>query len=107
MIAVLIAPEYWWMRCAKRIQFDVFISASGYYGNGDDAIRTESDIVGDDFLASVCKDWEAEAQKATAFGVRSKSTYRNCIRKRWRGNGKMPLQWFVGGPVGNGRQYMS
>ena len=91
---------------------DVFISASGsgYYGNGEDAIRTESDIVGDDFLASVCKDWEAEAQKATAFGVRVVNPRIGIVLERDGGAmEKMipPFQWFVGGPVGNGKQYMS
>ena len=91
---------------------DVFISASGsgYYGNGEDAIRTESDIVGDDFLASVCKDWEAEAQKATAFGVRVANPRIGIVLERDGGAmEKMipPFQWFVGGPVGNGKQYMS
>ncbi len=39
-------------------------SATGYYGFRDDAMVTESDPPGDDFLARVCHDWEAEAMKA-------------------------------------------
>lgn len=43
----------------------VLISASGigYYGNDLKKTCTESDSFGNDFLASVCVDWEAEANR--------------------------------------------
>ncbi len=91
---------------------EVFISASGsgFYGNGGDTIRTEKDGVGDDFLAEVCKDWEAEAQKATEFGVRVANPRIGIVLEKDGGAlEKMipPFQLFVGGPVGDGKQYMS
>lgn len=90
----------------------VFISASGsgFYGNGGDNIRIETDPVSDDFLAQVCKDWEAEAQKATEFGVRVANPRIGIVLEKDGGAlEKMipPFQFFVGGPVGNGKQYMS
>src|SRR3990170_6634117 len=44
----------------------VFISASavGYYGASGDESKTESSPAGDDFLAHLCEDWEAEAVRA-------------------------------------------
>lgn len=91
---------------------EVFISASGsgFYGNGGDTIRTEKDSVGDDFLAEVCKDWEEESQKATEFGVRVANPRIGIVLEKDGGAmEKMipPFQFFVGGPVGDGKQYMS
>jgi uncharacterized protein (TIGR01777 family) len=93
-------------------QPEVFISASGsgFYGNGGDSIKTESDQVGDDFLAEVCKDWEAESQKATEFGVRVANPRIGIVLEKDGGAmEKMipPFQLFVGGPVGDGKQFMS
>src|SRR5688572_26161607 len=44
----------------------VFLSASavGYYGSRGDDTLTEESAPGDDFLATVCRDWEAEALRA-------------------------------------------
>src|SRR5580700_5886093 len=51
----------------------VFISASaiGYYGNRGDEILNESSAGGTDFLAKLSKDWEAEALRAQASGIRT------------------------------------
>jgi len=50
----------------------VLISASaiGYYGNRGDEVLTESSEAGQGFLAELAKEWEAEAMKAEALGVR-------------------------------------
>ncbi len=45
-------------------------SAIGYYGFHQDEFLDENVPVGADFLALVAEQWEAEAQKAEAFGVR-------------------------------------
>ncbi|GAB5407840.1 MAG: TIGR01777 family oxidoreductase [Balneolaceae bacterium] len=86
-------------------------SASGIYGNQGDTVLDESaSIDDDDFLAKVCIDWEAEAQKAAEFGVRVVNPRIGIVLEK---NGgaleKMltPFQFGVGGPVGNGKQYMS
>ena len=46
---------------------DVFISASaiGWYGETGNRAVSESDRPGDDFLAAVCKGWEAASDLAT------------------------------------------
>lgn len=91
---------------------EVFISASasGYYGDQGDQVVDEHHKAGDDFLARVCMDWETESQKASAFGVRVVNPRIGIVLEEGGGAlGKMitPFQFFVGGPVGNGKQYMS
>ena len=50
----------------------VFVSASavGYYGDAGERRLTESSESGSDFLATVCRDWEAAALPAQNLGVR-------------------------------------
>lgn len=48
----------------------VSASAIGYYGERGDEVLTESSAPGRGFLVDVCKGWEAEALRATDFGVR-------------------------------------
>ena len=48
----------------------VSASAIGYYGDRRDEVLTEQSPPGDDFLASLCVRWEAEAICATEFGIR-------------------------------------
>ncbi len=91
---------------------EVFISASasGFYGNQGDIILDESFGVSQDFLAQVCKDWEQESQKASEYGVRVVNPRIGIVLEK---NGgaleKMlpPFKMGVGGPVGDGKQYMS
>ena len=45
-------------------------SAAGYYGDGGETEKTETSGPGDDFLAHICRDWEAEAGKAAEKGAR-------------------------------------
>ena len=87
----------------------VFVSGSavGYYGPCGDEIVVEDTRAGSDFLAHVCVQWEAEAQKA---GDRTRVV---CIRTGLpleRDGGALPAMlppfWFgAGGPLGSGRQY--
>jgi len=48
----------------------VCASAVGYYGASQTATFVEASPPGDDFLARVCADWEAEAERAAEFGAR-------------------------------------
>ena len=45
-------------------------SAIGYYGTSEVAVFEETSSPGNDFLAQVCQDWEAEALKVEELGVR-------------------------------------
>lgn len=91
---------------------EVFISASasGIYGDNGDIIQTEDSEISDDFLAEVCVKWEAESRKAEELGVRVANPRIGIVLEK--GGGALekmipPFQFFVGGPVGNGKQYMS
>lgn len=63
----IVESIYWWGR-----KPEVFISASafGFYGDKGENLVEENSTKGKDFLAEVCLDWEAEANKAKEFGVR-------------------------------------
>lgn len=91
---------------------DVFISVSGsnIYGDHGDQILDEEAQIANDFLAEVCKKWEAEAQKATNLGVRVINPRMGIVLEKGGGALKQmipPFQFFVGGPIGSGNQYMS
>lgn len=90
----------------------VFVSASGvgHYGmkTGSNVID-ESAPVGDDFLATLTQDWENAARPAAEAGARVVHPRFGLVLGRRGGlYGKLaPLfKSFVGGPVGDGEQYM-
>lgn len=90
----------------------VFVSTSavGIYGNREDEDVTESSKEGNDFLATVCKDWEDAAMKAQAFASRVVIIRVGVVLGRGGGALKKMLPIFKlggGGPLGTGRQYMS
>jgi uncharacterized protein (TIGR01777 family) len=96
-------------RTKKNPAFLLNASAVGYYGPRGDELVTEESGPGRDFLAGLCADWEEEAKKAEAHGVR-------VIRLRTgivlgKGGGALskmvlPFKLFIGGPLGTGRQWM-
>jgi hypothetical protein len=87
----------------------VFVSGSavGYYGPLDDRIATEDQPAGADFLADVCRQWEAEAARASTFTrVAMVRTGLVLARKAGALPKMLPPFWLgAGGPVGSGRQY--
>ena len=90
----------------------VFLSASaiGYYGNRGDELLTEKSAPGNDFLSSVCKEWEAATGPAAEKGIRTVCTRFGIILDPDEGAlAKMlpPFRMGVGGRVGDGKQWMS
>ena len=87
----------------------IFISASavGFYGARGDETLTEESKSGDDFLAKVCRDWEAAAAKAKEFGVRVVHIRTAPVLGKGGLLGTLlPLyKWGLGGPLGTGRQW--
>lgn len=55
---------------ASTVRVLVSASASGIYGDRGDELLPESAAAGRGFLADVCGEWEAEAQRAREFGAR-------------------------------------
>jgi uncharacterized protein (TIGR01777 family) len=89
---------------------DVFISASaiGWYGESGNRAVVESDKCGDDFLAAVCREWEAAADLAQ--NTRTVKIRTGLVLDPTGGAlGKMlPLFCFgLGGKMGNGKQWWS
>jgi uncharacterized protein (TIGR01777 family) len=85
-------------------------SAVGYYGFQNDEELIEEDSPGDDFLATVCVDWEKEAIKAADKGVRVTVTRFGIVLGKTGGAlGQMisAFKKFVGGPLGSGNQWFS
>jgi len=85
-------------------------SAAGYYGSCGDEILDESKAAGDDFLARVSIDWEKEAILARTKGARVVCARFGVVLGANGGAfSKMvpAYRMFVGGPLGNGRQWFS
>ena len=95
---------------AARVRPQVLLSASavGYYGHRRDDELTEAEPPGRDFLARVCRDWEEEAQAASALGVRvvslriapvvgTGSPFLEAVTR--------PFKSGVGGRLGSGKQW--
>ncbi len=85
-------------------------SAVGYYGFHEDEELTEASPGGDDFLAHLARDWEVEALRAQTKGARVILTrFGIVLGKNGGALGQMiPLfKYFMGGPLGSGRQWFS
>jgi len=90
----------------------IFISASaiGYYGNRGDELLTEESGPGNDFLASVCVEWEQATRSAVEKGIRTVNARFGIILDAKEGAlAKMltPFRMGIGGRIGDGRQWMS
>lgn len=88
----------------------IVASAIGYYGDRGEETLDEESRPGDDFLARVCRDWEAEAAKAETLGLRTVRIRTGLALGAGGGLLKTMLTPFrlgLGGPLGNGRQWMS
>jgi uncharacterized protein len=88
----------------------VSASAIGYYGTSETATFQETSGPGDDFLAHVCQEWEAAAEKVKASGTRL-AIIRIGIVLGPEGGAlsrmMLPFQMFAGGPLGSGKQWVS
>ena len=96
----------------------VLVTASGvdYYpfavdtaGFDDDPVSVD-DPPADSFLGRLCRDWEKEAFAAKSHGVRVVALRTGLVLGEGGGAlGKLatPFRFFVGGPLGNGRQWTS
>lgn len=83
-------------------------SAVGYYGPRGDELLAETEPPGSDFLANLCKEWEASTQVVEAMGVR-RVVLRTGIPLTLK-DGALPLlvlpfRLFAGNWFGSGKQY--
>jgi uncharacterized protein (TIGR01777 family) len=89
----------------------VQMSAVGYYGtHTDDRDIREDAPAANDFLAGVLVDWEATTQKVERMGVR-RVVVRSGVVLSPKGGAlprqMLPYRFFVGGPLGSGKQWFS
>ncbi|EJF09488.1 TIGR01777 family oxidoreductase [Pontibacter sp. BAB1700] len=89
-----------------------FISASaiGIYGNSGDQLMSEESSYGEDFMAEVCKAWEAAVWQIKDLGIRT-VILRTGIALSDKGGAlpqmARPVKLMAGAPLGSGKQYMS
>jgi hypothetical protein len=85
-------------------------SAIGYYGNRGEQVLREDSAPGIDFLAEVCRAWEAAVGPAVARGIRVVHLRFGVVLSPEGGAlAKMllPFRLGLGGRLGSGQQYMS
>lgn len=91
---------------SKKPKKLISASAVGIYGDRRDEIITEGSSLGNDFLANLCRDWEAEAGKANTNIV----ILRKGIVIGASGGALKkflpPFKMFIGGSLGSGKQWM-
>jgi len=88
----------------------VSASAIGYYGNRGDEVLTEESKPGADFLGRMAQEWEAEAVKAEALGLRVVRLRFGIILASHGGalpQMMRPFKLGLGGKIGSGQQWMS
>jgi uncharacterized protein (TIGR01777 family) len=88
----------------------VAASAIGYYGNRGDETLTEISATGNDFLAALCTEWEAESARGAQFGARVVNLRSGIILAAHGGalpRMALPFKLGAGGRLGGGRQWMS
>ena len=85
-------------------------SAIGYYGDRKDEVLTESSAPGNDFLSTVCVQWEKATSPAVEKGIRTLCTrFGIILDKKGGALAKMltPFRMGIGGRIGEGKQWMS
>jgi uncharacterized protein (TIGR01777 family) len=99
------------VRSAKR-KPEVVIQASaiGFYGSRGSEILDETSSPGSGFLADVASKWEESTREVETLGVRRVIIRTGVVLGS--GGGALsrlllPYRFFVGGPIGNGNQWMS
>ncbi|WP_426492964.1 TIGR01777 family oxidoreductase [Hymenobacter sp. 102] len=95
-----------------HVQAFISASAIGIYGDRDDQVVTEETApAADDFLAEVCRQWEAAAQGVATHDHIRTAIFRIGIVLSPEGGALVPLartvKMMAGAPLGSGKQYMS
>lgn len=93
-------------------QVHTFISASavGFYGDSGNVWVDEDFHSRDDFLGIVCREWEKSARMFETLGIRVVILRIGIVLAKDGGalpHLALPVKFFAGAPLGNGRQYLS
>lgn len=101
------------LRSSRRPSVMLQMSAIGYYGTQNDRDTTEWDEnapPGNDRVAELCREWEASSSRVEELGVRRLIARTGLVLTRKAGvlpKIEIPFRFFMGGPMGNGRQVYS
>jgi hypothetical protein len=85
-------------------------SAVGYYGFHQDEVLDEASPSGEGYLADLSKEWETAALKAKDYGVQvTLMRFGIVLGKRGGALQQMitPFKWWMGSPLGSGKQWFS
>jgi uncharacterized protein len=85
-------------------------SATGFYGDRGDEELTEESPAGKGFVADVCQEWEAASKPAAETGIQVVHLRLGVVLSAAGGalaKMLMPFKLGLGGPIGNGRQYLA
>lgn len=100
----------WLQQRTQRPAVLISGSAVGWYGDGGERELTEqSQPVKEDFASHLCIAWEETAQRAQALGLRVVLVRTGLVLSSQGGFLKrlvLPFKLGLGGPIGNGRQWM-
>ena len=101
----------WLERREQKPQVLISGSAVGWYGDGGERELDESaQPVIRDFASQLCESWEETAQRAEEFGIRVVIVRTGLVLANPGGFLQrllLPFKLGLGGPIGNGRQWMS
>ncbi|HEV8538385.1 MAG TPA: TIGR01777 family oxidoreductase [Bacteroidota bacterium] len=96
--------------CSRPPGILICASAIGYYGDRGAEMLTEESPPGDDFLATVCREWETATAPAAGKGIRVVHLRFGLILSPRGGALQkllVPFRFGVGGMLGSGKQYWS
>ena len=85
-------------------------SAVGFYGNRGDEVLDEASGPGSGFLVEVVREWEGSTAEIEALGVRRVVIRTGLVLGPKEGALSrlvLPFRFFLGGPLGGGRQWVS
>jgi uncharacterized protein len=97
-------------RMRRKPRVFLCASAIGIYGNRGYEILTEASAPGTDFLSGVACEWEAEASRAAASGIRTVLLRFGVVLAAQGGalpRMAVPFRWGAGGRLGSGQQWIS
>jgi uncharacterized protein len=96
-------------RAQNRPEVVIQASAVGFYGTGDQ-VRDEKSPWGNDWLASVCREWEGSLSEIKKLPVRMVIVRSGVVLAK-KGSVlqqmALPMRFFIGGPIGSGKQWIS
>jgi uncharacterized protein len=97
-------------KCKNKPECLINTSAIGYYGTTGAEVLNEESEVGNDYLASLCRDWENAAYDAEKYGVRVVTLRIGIVLDKNEGalvKFLLPFKLFAGGYQGSGEQWIS